>query len=428
MDTEEYGGKVRSALYGIADLYDGELPDTSRVPKIHQQMDQELLNLVTGIENHETITVKALENSAEQLITALKSCIGKIGTTFGNITAYQGNSFYTDPDVYALANVSQFFYQQHEENSKVYEEIWENEQALKDAAETRETQGIWKAIGGGVLIVTGAVCIVATGGAATPVVAAGWTAGGGTVAFGISDSIEGAQDIYYGSMGDIDSTAINGLRDTIFMGNNEAYYLAENLFAFSSSALIPISQAARAGDLTFRLGTATVVKEGISVAAGEGASRLTMKLSGNQTASMLAGMLASGATGHGLNKADARFHISGNRGGLNSNLLDELASSGVKYNADDVVTVMKNSDGKLMWLENGNSKAGLTHILERHADDFASQGVSDIPNLLENVLSTSPVKTGSNAKGLFADYMLNGNSYRVAYGTNGFVVSFYPID
>lgn len=105
-----------------------------------------------------------------------------------------------------------------------------------------------------------------------------------------------------------------------------------------------------------------------------------------------------------------------------------MASSGVKYNADDVVTVMKNSDGKLMWLENGNSKAGLTHILERHADNFASQGVNDIPNLLENVLSTSPVKTESNAKGLFADYILNGNSYRVAYETNGYVVSFYPID
>lgn len=85
------------------------------------------------------------------------------------------------------------------------------------------------------------------------------------------------------------------------------------------------------------------------------------------------------------------------KGGSSSSLLDELASSGVKYNADDVVTVMKNTDGKLMWLEKGNSKAGLTHILERHADDFASQGVSDIPKLLEEVLSTSPVKTGSNA-------------------------------
>ena len=81
-----------------------------------------------------------------------------------------------------------------------------------------------------------------------------------------------------------------------------------------------------------------------------------------------------------------------------------------------------------MWLENGNSKAGLTHILERHAGDFASQGINDVPKLLNDVLDTNPIKTGSNAKGLYADYVLNGNTYRVAYGTNGFIVSFYPID
>ena len=33
---------------------------------------------------------------------------------------------------------------------------------------------------------------------------------------------------------------------------------------------------------------------------------------------------------------------------LNSSLLKELAHSNVKYNPDDVVTVIKNSDGKLM--------------------------------------------------------------------------------
>ena len=110
------------------------------------------------------------------------------------------------------------------------------------------------------------------------------------------------------------------------------------------------------------------------------------------------------------------------------NLLKELAESGVKYNSDDVVTVMRNSDGKLMWLEKGNGTAGLKHILERHGDDFLSQGVKDIPKLLEEAVSTTPIKTGSNPKGLYADYALGENSYRVAYGTNGFVVSFYPID
>ena len=108
--------------------------------------------------------------------------------------------------------------------------------------------------------------------------------------------------------------------------------------------------------------------------------------------------------------------------------MDELASSGVKYNPDEVIAVTKTADGKLLWLEQGNTKSGLTHILERHADDFASQGIDDIPLLLNDVLKTAPIKAGSNSKGLFADYVFNGNTYRVAYGTNGYIVSFYPID
>ena len=110
------------------------------------------------------------------------------------------------------------------------------------------------------------------------------------------------------------------------------------------------------------------------------------------------------------------------------NLMEELASSGVKYNLDEVIAVTKTPDGNLLWLEQGNTRSGLTHILERHAEDFASQGVDDIPQLLNDVVKNSPIKTGSNSKGLFADYVLNGNTYRVAFGTNGYIVSFYPID
>lgn len=71
----------------------------------------------------------------------------------------------------------------------------------------------------------------------------------------------------------------------------------------------------------------------------------------------------------------------------------------------------------ISWLETGNSKAGLTHILERHAGDFTSKGI----------INKSSENRG-NAKGLFADYAFDGNSYRIAYGINGFIVSFYPID
>ncbi|MBR7163501.1 MAG: minor capsid protein [Clostridia bacterium] len=109
-------------------------------------------------------------------------------------------------------------------------------------------------------------------------------------------------------------------------------------------------------------------------------------------------------------------------------LMDELATSGVKYSPENVVTVTKNVDGKILWLEHGNKTSGLIHILERHANDFAQNNIQDIPSFLNKVLKTKPVKIGNNAKGMFADYVFEQNTYRVAYGTNGYIVSFYPVD
>ena len=248
----------------------------------------------------------ALENSVELLLSSLNTCIAKIGLNTAAIASYESNSFYTDKDVYALANISELFYQQHEDNKDVYDAICEAEQNLKDAAEERETQGVWKTVAGVGLLVVGGVCIVASWGTATPIVAAAeGIVGTGTTIFGVADSAEGAQDIYYGSIGDIDSTAVNDLKYAVFQGNEEAYYLTESVFAFAASAMIPIGQAASAGNLTFRSGATIVAKEGIATAAGAGAQKYTTDLTGNQTAGMLAGMAASMATAKGLNGIEA---------------------------------------------------------------------------------------------------------------------------
>ena len=264
------------------------------------------MNFITTIQNQESSTVTALENSVDLLISSLNSCIAKVGLNQGTIANYESNSFYTDKDVYALANISELFYQQHEDNKDVYDAICEAEQNLKDATEERETQGVWKTVAGVVLVGVGVACIIATAGAASPIVAAvGVAMGTGMTIYGVADSAEGAQDIYYGSIGDIDSTAVNDLKYAVFQGNEEAYYLTESVFAFAASAMIPIGQAASAGNLTFRSGATIVAKEGIATAAGAGAQKYTTDLTGNQTAGMLAGMAASMATAKGLNGIEA---------------------------------------------------------------------------------------------------------------------------
>ena len=305
-DTDEYTGKIRSALSEVSDISDVGMPDSNGVFDIHEQMDSDLIKLVSNVNSYERENVVRLENSVELLLENLQSCLSKIGLSQGAIESYETGSFITGKDAGTLNTGIKIFGDLHEKNKEAYDEIYETEQKIKDEAEKRKTQGIWRTVGGAVLIATGVACIVLTGGAAIPIVAdVAVAVGSGTAVFGAADAIEGTQDIYYGSTGDIDSTAVNGIKDDLFQGNEDAYYLTENAFAFAASAMIPIGQASTAGNLTFKSTATIVAKEGISMGAGAGAQKITTDVTGNDTAGMVAGMFASGMTAKGLNGIEA---------------------------------------------------------------------------------------------------------------------------
>ena len=305
-DTDEYTGKIRSALSEVSDISDVGMPDSNGVFDIHEQMDSDLIKLVSNVNSYERENVVRLENSVELLLENLQSCLSKIGLSQGAIESYETGSFITGKDAGTLNTGIKIFGDLHEKNKEAYDEIYETEQKIKDEAEKRKTQGIWRTVGGAVLIATGVACIVLTGGAAIPIVAdVAVAVGSGTAVFGAADAIEGTQDIYYGSTGDIDSTAVNGIKDGLFQGNEDAYYLTENAFAFAASAMIPIGQASTAGNLTFKSTATIVAKEGISIGAGAGAQKITTDVTGNDTAGMVAGMVASGVTAKGLNGIEA---------------------------------------------------------------------------------------------------------------------------
>ena len=305
-DTDEYTGKIRSALSEVSDISDVGMPDSNGVFDIHEQMDSDLIKLVSNVNSYERENVVRLENSVELLLENLQSCLSKIGLSQCAIESYETGSFITGKDAGALNTGIKIFGDLHEKNKEAYDEIYETEQKIKDEAEKRKTQGIWRMVGGAVLIATGVACIVLTGGAAIPIVAdVAVAVGSGTAVFGAADAIEGTQDIYYGSTGDIDSTAVNGIKDDLFQGNEDAYYLTENAFAFAASAMIPIGQASTAGNLTFKSTATIVAKEGISMGAGAGAQKITTDVTGNDTAGMVAGMVASGVTAKGLNGIEA---------------------------------------------------------------------------------------------------------------------------
>ena len=355
-DTDEYTDKIRSALSEVSDISDVGMPDSNGVFDIHEQMDSDLIKLVSNVNSYERENVVRLENSVELLLENLQSCLSKIGLSQGAIESYETGSFITDKDAGALNTGIKIFGDLHEKNKEAYDEIYETEQKIKDEAEKRKTQGIWRTVGGAVLIATGVACIVLTGGAAIPIVAdVAVAVGSGTAVFGAADAIEGTQDIYYGSTGDIDSTAVNGIKDDLFQGNEDAYYLTENAFAFAASAMIPIGQASTAGNLTFKSTATIVAKEGISMGAGAGAQKITTDVTGNDTAGMVAGMVASGVTAKGLNGIEAEANklakapkgIDGVTEGAGKGL--EGAAKGAESAAEDVGKVVESgsSSGKV---------------------------------------------------------------------------------
>ena len=118
--------------------------------------------------------------------------------------------------------------------------------------------------------------------------------------------------------------------------------------------------------------------------------------------------------------------------GLNSNLLDELANSGVKYNPEDIVAITKTADGKLVWLENGTDAAGLNHIIIEHAGDFLNKGITQeqIPDYIMNALENGKI-IGYQGRGTgrpIYEFIYNGENHKVAItvGNNGFIVGANP--
>lgn len=111
-------------------------------------------------------------------------------------------------------------------------------------------------------------------------------------------------------------------------------------------------------------------------------------------------------------------------------LLEELSRQGIKHNPDDIVLIGKDGTGKIIFLENGNSRAGLRHIMERHAADFVNVGVPEekIADLVFSAVTEGKVVGMQRTRPIY-EVVFEGRTYRVAVsvGDNGFIVGANPV-
>lgn len=110
-------------------------------------------------------------------------------------------------------------------------------------------------------------------------------------------------------------------------------------------------------------------------------------------------------------------------------LLEELRAGGVKVAAENIVDIRRLSSGQIVFLETGNSKAGLAHILQSHGADFERAGISraQVPGAVMDALSTGRVvgyQGSGTGRAIFE--LPGGQRIAVTVGSNGFVVGANP--
>ena len=121
-------------------------------------------------------------------------------------------------------------------------------------------------------------------------------------------------------------------------------------------------------------------------------------------------------------------HLFSGTSGEGKALISEVVASGEKISPEKVVMITRDPNGKIVWLESGNTKSGLEHIINKHGHEFNGRGIAnnDIPDyVLEAVYQGNVVGTqGKRNPRTIYEFVYNGKTQRIAVqvGSNDYIV------
>lgn len=58
-------------------------------------------------------------------------------------------------------------------------------------------------------------------------------------------------------------------------------------------------------------------------------------------------------------------------------LIAAVQENGDSITPENVVLIARDKNNKIVWIETGNSSAGLNHIIDRHGSEFNGKGISN---------------------------------------------------
>ena len=265
---------IDSSVSSVSDLIYLKNPSIFNLKDTMDGLKRELNEFDQKIESYESSELTSVQGEMQGLIDSLQTAIQGYLSNGTNIASYQPGAVAGNTnilDLYQRAMAGSEYVEAHKDEIELaaaeQEEAFAQMQADYEAAcEAREAEGQAKLIQGGLAIVIGTIAIVGTAGMATPIVITAGVAGGSAIAYGASTSIEGAQDWYLGSIGDLETAAINPIRDTVFAGNQELYDLWGSLSMTVAGMCVPVGQsingvAGMGKDVLVKTAIKTIAKE-----------------------------------------------------------------------------------------------------------------------------------------------------------------------
>ncbi|MGH2413866.1 MAG: hypothetical protein ACRDEA_09295 [Microcystaceae cyanobacterium] len=113
-----------------------------------------------------------------------------------------------------------------------------------------------------------------------------------------------------------------------------------------------------------------------------------------------------------------------------SELIAELQQARIKHNPENILAITKLADSRIVFLETGNTKAGLQHIRGNHENDFEKRGISlnQIPDVTIKAIAQGKVLGKQGATRTIYEVAFEGKTQYISVdvGNNGYIVGANP--
>lgn len=248
---QEVSDSIGRSVNSVSDLIYLKNPSIDNLKNTLDGLKSELGDFETEIGDYESSELQAVRSDVQGMIDSLQAAVLDYLNNGTSIPSYQPGAVAGNTnmlDLYQRAVAAGQYVEEHQEEIELaaaeQEKAFAQMQADYEAAcEAREQEGQVKMLQGVLATGVGIAAIVFTAGAATPIVVTAAVTGGCSIAYGVSTATEGAQDWYLGSIGDLETAAVNPIRDTIFAGNQELYDRWGSLNMMVAGMCIPVGHA-----------------------------------------------------------------------------------------------------------------------------------------------------------------------------------------